>query len=287
MNILFLGGNRYFGKKILSRLLKSKHTIYLINRDSKKYKHKNKNLIHIKSDRNKLKKNGNKIKNIFFDVVFDNIAYKLSDVLKLHSFLKNNFNHYIFTSSIITYLNLNTGHEVSENEWHKGKINNSVKLKYSNYQLKYAINKKRIENYLINNKNINSTILRVPAVIGKKDFSKKTERLLNYQSDKIKKKYLSEYIQFIFEKDLVRIIFKIINKKENKCCIYNVANQKIKIKDFYIKLSKIKKKFKIKDKKISNNTFPLPINSLMNCSKIKKKYKFKFSSIDKGLVSVV
>ena len=56
MNILFLGGNRYFGKKILSQLLKSKHKIYLVNRDSKKYKHKNKNLIHIKTDRNNLKK---------------------------------------------------------------------------------------------------------------------------------------------------------------------------------------------------------------------------------------
>ena len=35
MNILFLGGNRYFGKEILISLLKKKHKVFLINRGSK------------------------------------------------------------------------------------------------------------------------------------------------------------------------------------------------------------------------------------------------------------
>ena len=287
MNILFLGGNRYFGKKVLNQLLKTKHKIFLINRNNNKLKYKNDNLIHIKSDRNSLNKKKNRIKNIFFDVIFDNIAYKLSDVIKLHRLLKNNYNHYIFTSSIITYLNLNNGYEVKESEWYKGRINKFVNSRYDNYQLKYAINKKKIENYLINNKNINSTILRVPAVIGKNDFSKKTEQLLNFSQNKIKKDTLNGYIQFIFEQDLSKIISKLICKKAYGSDVFNIANKKIKIKDFYIKVNKIRKKFKKKNKISKYNSFPIPINSLMNCNKIKKKLKVKFSSMEKGLTTVI
>ena len=287
MNILFLGGSRYFGKKVLNQLLRTKHKIFLVNRNTKKENYQNTNLVYIKSDRNNLRKKKDKIKNIFFDVVFDNIAYKLKDVLKLHALLKNNYKHYIFTSSIITYLNLNNGYEVKENEWPKGKINKFVKLKYNNYQLKYAINKKKIENYLINNKKINSTILRVPAVLGKNDFSKKTEQLLNFSKNKIQKDLQNNYIQFIFEQDLAKIILKIINKKTSSSDVFNVANKKIKIKDFYIQVNNIKKKLRKKNKKINNKNFPLPINSLMNCNKIKKKLGIKFSSINRGLTSVI
>ena len=276
MNILFLGGNRYFGKKILFQLLKTKHKIFLINRNTSKLKYKKNNLVHIKSDRNNLYKNKNKIKNIFFDVIFDNIRL-----------LKNNFNHYIFTSSIITYLNINDDYEVKENEWHKAKVNKFVNLKYGNYQLKYAINKKKIEHYLINNKNINSTILRIPAVLGKNDFSKKTELLLNFSQNKIKKKFLNDHIQFIFEQDLVKIILKIIFQKTSCSNAFNIANEKIKIKDFYIKLNKIKKNFKKKDNILEHRTFPIPTNSLMNCNKIKKQLKVKFSSIEKGLATII
>ena len=55
-NVLFLGGNRYFGRLVLHKLLKKNYNIYLINRNSKKEKIQNKNLIHICCDRGKLDK---------------------------------------------------------------------------------------------------------------------------------------------------------------------------------------------------------------------------------------
>ena len=85
MNILFLGGNRYFGKEILIKLLEKNHKVFLINRGSRRNLIKHKNLIFIKSDRKKIKNFENFYKNIHFDVIFDNIAYKLEDV---KSFLK-------------------------------------------------------------------------------------------------------------------------------------------------------------------------------------------------------
>ena len=36
MNLLFIGGNRYFGKEVLNRLLKKNLNIYLVNRNTKR-----------------------------------------------------------------------------------------------------------------------------------------------------------------------------------------------------------------------------------------------------------
>ena len=285
MNILFLGGNRYFGKIVLKELLRKNHNIFLLNRNSKRKKIRHKNLIYLKCDRKNIKNYKHLIKGVMFDKVFDNIAYKLEDVKNLHNILKKKIKHYIFTSSIITYLNTNDGYEVTEKDWFKGKINKKMIKKYNKDEIRYAINKRKIEHYLIKNKKINSTILRIPAVIGENDFSFKTKKLINYPYEKIESNKISinDYIQFIFKEDLVRVIVKILEKKTNKTNVFNIANNKIKIKNFYNRLYKIKKILKKRKKNSLNYIFPVPVNSLMNCDKIKKKMNIKFSSINKVL----
>ena len=105
MKILFLGGNRFFGKEVLSKLLKNKkNKIYLINRTKKRYRKKN--LIQIIFDRKKLNKIEPQLINQKFDVVFDNIGYELQDVKMIEKILKNKVKHYIFTSSVMTYFDL-------------------------------------------------------------------------------------------------------------------------------------------------------------------------------------
>ena len=94
---------------------------------------------------------------------------------------------------------------------------------------------------------------------------------------------MNNYLQFIFKDDLVKIILKIIGKKITETDVFNVANNKIRIKDFYKKLGKIQKIKKIKKNFSFNNTFPLPTNILMNCGKVKKKIRIRFSSINRGL----
>ena len=83
IKILFLGGNRYFGKKIVNCLSKNKNIqIYLINRGKKKNLNK-KNIFHLKIDRSFIQETSFFLKNNYFDIVFDNIAYNLNDVKKL------------------------------------------------------------------------------------------------------------------------------------------------------------------------------------------------------------
>ena len=102
MKLLFLGGNRYFGKKIIEQLSEDKkNQIFLINR-GKKSNIKKKNIIHLKVDRRNIQKIDSFLKNNYFDIIFDNIAYKVSDVKKLLKLVDNNFNTFFFTSTIIT-----------------------------------------------------------------------------------------------------------------------------------------------------------------------------------------
>ena len=289
MKVLILGGNRNFGKIVLETLLKKNYEIYLVNRNTKKKNIRHKNLKYICCDRNKLSRYHHLFKNIKFDFIFDNIAYKLRDVKNLHKLLNKKFKHYIFTSSIITYLNFNDKSEVKEKDWFKGKINKQwiLNKNYKKIDLNYAKNKRRIEKYLISNKKINYTILRVPNVIGKKDFSKKTERLLAYPFFK-RNNIINgdDYLQFIYKPDLVKIIVKIIKKEKNVKQIFNVANKKIKVKDFYNNLKNLKSFPKKKYKKYYNLDFPMPTNSLLNCDLVSNKLGFKFTSINKIIKTI-
>ena len=288
MNILFLGGNRYFGKSILKMIKKNHNKIYVVNRGSKKNIIKHPNIRYLNCNRNQLLAYKDIFKNIIFDKVFDNIAYKLDDVKTLHKLLKNKIKHYIFTSSSITYLNNIKNYEVEEKDWTTGKINQNFKKKHTSFEISYAINKKKIEKYLFKKNLFKSTILRVPSVIGSSDFSKKTSYLLNYDYEKnFSKKFMNDnYLQFVFKDDLVKIILKILNKKTVRTSAYNVANKKIKVYDFYKKIKKINKNFN-KTKLKNKSEFPIPLNSIMKNNKIKKKLNFSFSSIDKIISSQV
>ena len=281
MKILFLGGNRFFGKDVLLRLLKNKkNQIYLINRTRKNYR-KN-NLIQITIDRKKLIKIKSQLRKYKFDVVFDNIAYKLEDIKKMEQILKNKVKHYIFTSTVMTYFNLSQSFEVNEKDWFKKKSKNKINKFYYQEEIKYAKNKEKIEKYLINNSRFNYTILRIHNVIGKNDFSLKSEKLFNYNWKKFGKKFLKidNYIQFCYKEDLINIISRLILKKNFKNNIFNVCNNKININEFYKKIKNKKYKYNYK-KNIYNKNFPLPINILMNSSKIEKYLKFKFTKVDK------
>ena len=235
MNILVLGGNRYFGKSVLAKLLNKKNTVYLVNRNSKKIRIKDKNLIHICCDRSQLENFFFLFNGIIFDFVFDNIAYKLKDVKYLHKLLDKKFKHYIFTSSVMTYLDLSDRYDAKEIDWFKKKTTKDMLKSYAPSEIKYALNKIKIKKYLINNKKIKYTILRIHNVLGNDDFTKKTKKILSFDPKKFKNLKISkeDYIQFCFKDDLVKIIIKIIEKnKKNVSNIFNVANRKIKIINF-------------------------------------------------------
>jgi nucleoside-diphosphate-sugar epimerase len=270
VNILILGGNRYFGKSVLKILSKKKNKIFLVNRGLKSNL-KNKNIKHIKIDRKKINKDSKYFNNIYFHKVFDNNAYCLDDVKNLLSVIKNNFKHYIFTSSSITYLDLHLKKKVTENEWHKGKYSIDFVRKFKAREISYAKNKRAIEKFFINQKKINYTILRIPAVLGKNDFSSKTKNLIYFDYYKNFSKFnLQDKIQFIYKENLIRIIVKIIYDSNFKKKTINIANDPIKIQTFYKILDKNKRN---KNKFLKNSEFPIPKNTTICNFKLKNMFK--------------
>lgn len=255
MKILFLGGNRYFGRKILKLLSNDKNNyIYLINRGNKKNL-KKKNIFHLEVDRTNYNSLQNKIKDIYFDIIFDNIAYRKKDVAKLLSVLKNRYKKYIFSSSVIVNALLDKKYK-------------KVLEKYSNEEINYGQKKYQIEKYLLNKK-INCNILRIHSVLGKNDFSNKSYDLLNAKYQDLQKFNISgkNKIQFIYDEDLSRIIFYLIkNYNKIKTKILEIANEPIIIEEFYNCFNSKK----IKKKSINRSGFPFPINLIVNNDKLKK-----------------
>ena len=143
MNILIFGGNRYFGKLLVKKLSKKKSlNIYLINR-AKKKNIKKKNITLLKTDRNNITFLKKKIANIKFNFVIDNSAYNVKSVSNFYNNFKKNIGHYIFSSSVMTYLDTSLKIIAKEKDVNKSKSLKLLKLNYNDYEIKYAINKKK------------------------------------------------------------------------------------------------------------------------------------------------
>ena len=126
MNILIFGGNRYFGKEVVKNLVQKNNKIYLINRGNLQNL-KNKKIYHIKTDRKNLNKVINQINNIYFDVVLDNSSYNILSVKKVFKLLGKNIGHYIYLSTILSYLGLSYKNFVDERSWFKIKSLKNLK----------------------------------------------------------------------------------------------------------------------------------------------------------------
>lgn len=264
MKILFLGGNRYFGKEIVSLLSKNKkNQIFLINRGNNKNLNK-KNIFHLKVDRGEINKIKFFIEKNYFDIVFDNIAYKLNDVKKLLKIVGNNYNTYFFTSTIMVKI-LNDK-------------NSKVLLRnYTKNELNYGKNKLKIEKFLKDKKIKNYRIIRPHSVFGSNDFSGKSKDIIHTSKQDIVKFKIkdSDKLQFIYEEDLIKIIYKLItNYKSLKFKVLEIANNHILFKNF--------KKLSIQSNKtIMRKKYPFPINlTIPPNKKIKNIISFNFSKVN-------
>ena len=132
----------------------------MINRGNKP-NIKSNNIIHIKTNREDTNYIKKKLKNLEFDMVFDNIAYKVKDVADTIKLLNQKKLKYIFVSSIMT-------------KFIKNNYFNLLKKNYTLDEINYGRKKLKIENFLIRKK-INCKILRIHSVLSSTDFSKKSK----------------------------------------------------------------------------------------------------------------
>ncbi len=238
--ILIIGGNRNFGLELIKKILSEKKIeLFVINRRGKNLK-KIENYFdcyHFNFDRSNQQKIIKIILKYKIDLVLDNIAYELSSIKKLLSFIQKNKIMYIFVSTVLTSFYLNHNFENKS-------IQNLVKKKFI------------IERYLDTNLT-NFITLKFHNILSYHDSSNRTKSIiyLNKESFKNKKIKPTDKIQFIFINDLIKIVYNLILKKNlnkliNKDNVFHIANNYLSLR----KLSFINNKSKIKRDIVLDNT---------------------------------
>ena len=146
--VLITGGSVFVSKYIAEYYVSQGDDVYVINRNN----HKQVNGVKlIECDRHNL---GDRLKNIYFDIVLDVTGYNLLDVKSLTTAL-NEYGCYIFISSSAVYPETNTQPFIESQEVGVNKIWGE-----------YGINKFKAEKYLLANVK-NLYILRPPYLYGK------------------------------------------------------------------------------------------------------------------------
>jgi len=168
MNILILGGNRFFGKKLAQKLLDEGHHVTLLNRGNIDDKLGEK-VARIKCDRTKQKELQKAVRNQKWDIVYDQICFTAKEAREAIEIFKGNVGHYIFTSSQSVYdLNQN----ITENSFDPY---NFTYEKIVTKEDNYAEAKRQSEAAFFSVEDFPVTAVRFPIVLGAEDY---TDRFL-------------------------------------------------------------------------------------------------------------
>ena len=270
MKILFLGGKRILGKAIIEKLLKIKKIkLYALSRFPENVKIKYHNINYLKGDRNDFKFMKKIIVESEFDIVFDNNCYDFKTFKKIYKIIKNRKNFYIFTSSIISYLDFSQiRKEIEMLKKKKYKLNSFLPREL-------ALNKRKIELFLLKQKELKFCILKYHNIVGINDHSNKTDYLKNFKVYNLKKLKISKnsLLQFAYIEDIKEVVQRIIKKilKKRLSNVLNIANNPLS----YNYLIKINSKNKLKQKNLDHDIIP---DVIVDNSKIKKMLRFNFTS---------
>lgn len=271
MKILFLGGKRILGKAIIEKLLKIKKIkLYALSRFPENVKIKYHNINYLKGDRNDFKFMKKIIVESEFDIVFDNNCYDFKTFKKIYKIIKNRKIFYIFTSSIISYLDFSQiRKEIEMLKKKKYKLNSFLPREL-------ALNKRKIELFLLKQKELKFCILKYHNIVGINDHSNKTDYLKNFKVYNLKKLKISKnsLLQFAYIEDIKEVVQRIIKKilkKKRLSNVLNIANNPLS----YNYLIKINSKNKLKQKNLDHDIIP---DVIVDNSKIKKMLRFNFTS---------
>lgn len=166
MNILIIGGTRFFGVHLVESLLKDGHEVTILTRGNTRdsFGNKVKRLLLDRTDIDSLSYN---LAGKEYDVVYDNIAYCSNDVKKLLDSVK--CDRYIVTSSASIYSNWHM--DMKEEEFnpltHPLKWCDRIDDTYD--EIKRQVECATFTEY----KEIPSVAVRFPFVIGEDDYTKR------------------------------------------------------------------------------------------------------------------
>ncbi|MBT4763201.1 MAG: NAD-dependent epimerase/dehydratase family protein [Bdellovibrionaceae bacterium] len=166
MNVLILGGNRFFGKKLTARLLEKNHTVTLLNRGNVDDGFADR-VSRIKCDRNDKEAFDQAIAGQSWDVVYDQICFDFDMAKTACDVFYGKTKRYIFTSSKSVY---KPGENLREADFDPSKhLVDKLETSSSNY----AEAKRQAEVGFYRYAKFPVVSVRFPIVIGHDDYTER------------------------------------------------------------------------------------------------------------------
>jgi nucleoside-diphosphate-sugar epimerase len=278
--ILFIGGTRFFGKRILANLVANGHDVTMLTRGKQPPPIAIKDLDHIKCNRNDPAAFKNALEGLDFDAVIDNTCYRPEDAEQAVKILSGRCERYIFTSSVMCGLNIDT--------------DDARLSQYKLGELDYAHNKRACEEVFLNATGFIPVVFRLQNVVGEDDFSGKSGLLTHHLLQSCGNLSLvgkaCDLYQQIYTGDLETIYSLAINmpaKKISPC--YTIGAAPITVGDYVAILAdalalNVELKWTRKNNESTLHAgVPYPSNVVFDCSALAQDFNFTFSDYTKFL----
>lgn len=267
MDVLIIGGSRYFGRRLVRKLLDENHRVTLINRGNAQIDpHKNLNLI--KCDRTDRSKFEESVQGMKWDLIYDQVCFDYPSAKEACEIFNDKTDHYIFTSSQSVY---DYGENIDEDVFQPNKYSFEKTISMME---DYAEAKRQAEAGFAKFSTFNLSIVRFPMVFGIDDYTGR----FKFHVDRIKNKTPIYFqnpnakISLIHAKDAANILFFI--GKNNIGGIFNVCSpQPISLIDLMNSIEETSGgKFVLGKEANEENISPMNIEHswTMNSSKIQK-----------------
>jgi nucleoside-diphosphate-sugar epimerase len=161
MKILVIGGNRYFGKRLVQNMLSVGAKVSVLNRGSKNADGAN----NIRCDRTDAAALKSAVKNQTWDIVFDQACYDAEQASDASEIFKGNVGRYIFTSSMSVY---DLGSAITESVFDAK--NHSLE-KIARADTNYGEAKRQAETAFTRKASFPVVSVRFPIVLGPDDYT--------------------------------------------------------------------------------------------------------------------
>lgn len=167
MNILILGGNRFFGKKLAQLLVQDNHKVTLLNRGrvDDGLGDEVRRIICDRTDYNAMK---SAMEDTSWDIVFDQVCFTYKDAKEAAALFDGKVAKYIHTSTVSVY---DYGANLTEDKFDAQTYEFSEQI--SDHMQNYKEAKRQAETAFAQLAKFPVTFVRIPVVIGSDDYTER------------------------------------------------------------------------------------------------------------------